>query len=115
MLKLNSELRAASRTTLSGNWTIAALVTLLYLLIAGGVSSIPKVGTVVSLIITYPLTYGFAILFLGLFREGTPIDIGKLGYGYFSCYLYGVMDLSADCSGYYQIVFLCYDLLYIKR
>lgn len=33
MLKLNSELRAASRTTLSGNWTIAALVTLLYLLI----------------------------------------------------------------------------------
>lgn len=40
MLKLNSELRAASRTTLSGNWTIAALVTLLYLLIAGGVSSI---------------------------------------------------------------------------
>lgn len=58
MLKLNSELRAASRTTLSGNWTIAALVTLLYLLIAGGVSSIPKVGTVVSLIITYPLTYG---------------------------------------------------------
>ena len=51
MLKLNSELRAASRTTLSGNWTIAALVTLLYLLIAGGVSSIPKVGTVVSLII----------------------------------------------------------------
>lgn len=61
MLKLNSELRAASRTTLSGNWTIAALVKLLYLLIAGGVSSIPKVGTVVSLIITYPLTYGFAI------------------------------------------------------
>ena len=57
MLKLNSELRAASRTTLSGNWTIAALVTLLYLLIAGGVSSIPKVGTVVSLIITYPLVY----------------------------------------------------------
>lgn len=50
MLKLNSELRAASRTTLSGNWTIAALVTLLYLLIAGGVSSIPKVGTVVSLL-----------------------------------------------------------------
>lgn len=73
MLKLNSELRAASRTTLSGNWTIAALVTLLYLLIAGGVSSIPKVGTVVSLIITYPLTYGFAILFLGLFREGTRL------------------------------------------
>lgn len=82
MLKLNSELRAASRTTLSGNWTIAALVTLLYLLIAGGVSSIPKVGTVVSLIITYPLTYGFAILFLGLFREGTPIDIGKLFDGF---------------------------------
>ena len=82
MLKLNSELRAASRTTLSGNWTIAALVTLLYLLIAGGVSSIPKVGTVVSLIITYPLTYGFAILFLGLFRERTPIDIGKLFDGF---------------------------------
>ena len=118
MLKLNSELRAASRTTLSGNWTIAALVTLLYLLIAGGVSSIPKVGTVVSLIITYPLTYGFAILFLGLFREGTPIDIGKLFDGFKDfgrIWGTGVMDLSADCSGYYQIVFLCYDLLYIKR
>ena len=82
MLKLNSELRAASRTTLSGNWTIAALVTLLYLLIAGGVSSIPKVGTVVSLIITYPLVYGFAILFLDLFREGKPLEIGKLFDGF---------------------------------
>ena len=42
MLKLNSELRAASRTSLSVNWTIAALVKFLYFLIAGGVSSFPK-------------------------------------------------------------------------
>lgn len=28
MLKLNSELRAVSRTTLSGNWMMAALATL---------------------------------------------------------------------------------------
>lgn len=44
MLKLNSELRAVSRTTLSGNWMMAALATLVYLLIAGGVSSIPVAG-----------------------------------------------------------------------
>lgn len=82
MLKLNSELRAISRTTLSGNWMMAALATLVYLLIAGGVSSIPVAGSVLAIIITYPLSYGFAILFLDLFREGKPIDIGKLFDGF---------------------------------
>lgn len=82
MLKLNSELRAVSRTTLSGNWMMAALATLVYLLIAGGVSSIPVAGSVLAIIITYPLAYGFAILFLDLFREGKPIDIGKLFDGF---------------------------------
>lgn len=82
MLKLNSELRAISRTTLSGNWMMAALATLVYLLIAGGVSSIPVAGSVLDIIITYPLAYGFAILFLDLFREGKPIDIGKLFDGF---------------------------------
>lgn len=82
MLKLNSELRAVSRTTLSGNWMMAALATLVYLLIAGGVSSIPVAGSVLAIIITYPLAYGFAILFLDLFREGKPIDIGKLFEGF---------------------------------
>lgn len=82
MLKLNSELRAVSRTTLSGNWMMAALATLVYLLIAGGFSSIPVAGSVLAIIITYPLAYGFAILFLDLFREGKPIDIGKLFDGF---------------------------------
>lgn len=82
MLKLNSELRAVSRTILSGNWMMAALATLVYLLIAGGVSSIPVAGSVLAIIITYPLAYGFAILFLDLFREGKPIDIGKLFDGF---------------------------------
>ena len=82
MLKLNSELRAVSRTTLSGNWMMAALATLVYLLIAGGVSSIPVAGSVLAIIITYPLAYGFAILFFDLFREGKPIDIGKLFDGF---------------------------------
>lgn len=82
MLKLNSELRAVSRTTLSGYWMMAALATLVYLLIAGGVSSIPVAGSVLAIIITYPLAYGFAILFLDLFREGKPIDIGKLFDGF---------------------------------
>lgn len=82
MLKLNSELRAISRTTLSGNWMMAALATLVYLLIAGGGSSIPVAGSVLAIIITYPLAYGFAILFLDLFREGKPIDIGKLFDGF---------------------------------
>lgn len=82
MLKLNSELRAVSRTTLSGNWMMAALATLVYLLIAGGVSSISVAGSVLAIIITYPLAYGFAILFLDLFREGKPIDIGKLFDGF---------------------------------
>lgn len=82
MLKLNSELRAVSRTTLSGNWMMAALAALVYLLIAGGVSSIPVAGSVLAIIITYPLAYGFAILFLDLFREGKPIDIGKLFDGF---------------------------------
>ena len=61
---------------------MAALATLVYLLIAGGVSSIPVAGSVLAIIVAYPLAYGFAILFLDLFREGKPIDIGKLFDGF---------------------------------
>lgn len=41
MLKRNFELRTMARVSLSGQWLTAALVTLIYVLIAGGCGAIP--------------------------------------------------------------------------
>ena len=51
MLKQNSELRAQAREALRGKWPIAAVAALIYSAIAGGLSSIPFIGWIGSLLV----------------------------------------------------------------
>lgn len=64
MLKQNSELRAQAREALRGKWPMAAVAALIYSAIAGGLSSIPFIGWIGSLLVGLPVAYGFAILML---------------------------------------------------
>lgn len=50
MLKQNSELRAQAREALRGKWPMAAVAALIYSAIAGGLSSIPFIGWIGSLL-----------------------------------------------------------------
>lgn len=78
MMKLNSELRRQAADTLTGNWGMAALITLVYSMLMGGGSSL-SMG--LTNLIFLPIVYGFTVLFLDLIR-GVKLDFGRLFDGY---------------------------------
>lgn len=82
MLKQNSELRAQAREALRGKWPMAAVAALIYSAIAGGLSSIPFIGWIGSLLVGLPVAYGFAVLMLGVFRGAEEVDLGVLFAGF---------------------------------
>ena len=69
MLKENSILRQEARTALSGNWGMAAVVTLIYMVVSGIVSNIPWINWVVVILIGPVLGWGLYIVFYDLLRE----------------------------------------------
>ncbi len=69
-LTANEHLMAKAREHLTGKWGFGALVTLLYILVSGVPSGIPKIGGLIGLIINGPISLGLAILFLSLVRSG---------------------------------------------
>lgn len=119
MLKQNSELRAEARAALTDKWVMAAIATLIYSAVVGGLSAIPVVGILI-LLLTLPIAYGYAIVILDVFR-GSDVNIGGLFDG-FSDYgriigtkLLQAVDLVAGYSGYYQVLFVCNDRFYLER
>lgn len=73
-MKQNSEYRAIARQKLSGNWTDAIVVSLIYCVITGLVDTFT---TSFGHILILPMMYALPILFLRLHR-GTPIKIEPL-------------------------------------
>lgn len=55
MLKQNSELRAEARAALTDKWVMAAIATLIYSAVVGGLSAIPVVGILI-LLLTLPIS-----------------------------------------------------------
>lgn len=82
MTKPYSELRAEARAALSGKWMMAALVTLIYVVIYGGLSNIPYVGFILTLLVGIPVAYGFMVLFLDVFRGTGAVELEKLFAGF---------------------------------
>lgn len=81
MLMENCELRAAARKSLTNNWGMAVVVTLVYSIIVGAASSIPFVGSLVSVFVGIPVMWGLTVLFLGHFRGG-QLEVGSLFDGF---------------------------------
>jgi uncharacterized membrane protein len=75
MITANKDLMRQAREALEGKWGLAIGVTLVYVLIVGGVSAIfsvfrlPNLGSIATLIIGGPLVLGVSGFFLGLSRR----------------------------------------------
>jgi uncharacterized membrane protein len=80
----NYNLRVAARKSLIGKWGLGVVLTLVFMLIVGGISgitqSIPPLS-IVTLLVTPVLGYGIAVAFLKSFR-GEPLEVGNLFIGF---------------------------------
>lgn len=77
----NRDLMRMARESLRTHWGLGVGVMLLYWLIGGGVSFIPFVGTIASVIITGPLMVGLYLVFLTLARR-SPAEVAQLFSGF---------------------------------
>jgi uncharacterized membrane protein len=69
MLTTNRDLMQQAREALKGHWGLAIGGSLVYLLLAIGISLIPLVGWIGGIIIEGPLILGWTIFFLALSRK----------------------------------------------
>lgn len=69
MVRPNSELRAAARNQLKGNWGKLILLCLIFTAISGALSAIPYLGAIIVFIITGPLTLGLYSCLVKLVRH----------------------------------------------
>lgn len=68
----NVDLMKSARESLKGKWGLAIGTFLVYILIAGGLSSIKFIGPVISLFISGPLALGIAQFSLSISRDQEP-------------------------------------------
>ena len=85
-MKTSSEYRALGKEALTGRWSAAVIATLVYLVIGGVVSSVCSAPanwlgnaagllTLVSLLVSLPLGYGYMIALLGYYRNREQTDL----------------------------------------
>lgn len=96
-MKTNSEIRTEARSLMSGNWGSAVLLTLVYLIIVGGISfTVSFVGTIVemqvsdygitsqilsfftNLFISFPLAFSLVLLYVGFVRGENRLSVGGI-------------------------------------
>lgn len=76
-----AELKQRALQQLKGNWGIAIVVSLIILVGTGLISQIPRVGQLISFIISGPLTLGMVAFFLHLIRQ-QPKDVKDVFSGF---------------------------------
>lgn len=87
MIRSASEMRAAARASLSYKWGGAALMTLVYGLVMGGVPAglnealTDEVGNLLQLILL-PMAYGLIVSFLDNIRSGESYRVSQLFVGF---------------------------------
>jgi uncharacterized membrane protein len=77
----NAELQRRARNALQGKWWPSVGIVVIYTVLTGGASSVPRIGWLISLLISGPLTLGLCFYFLGLARGKSP-QIGVLFDGF---------------------------------
>lgn len=91
MIRTAKEMRAAAREALSGKWSGAAVVTLVYgaayglipgfLDACSGLDTYGGLGTLVQVLLL-PLAWGFSVLFLDNVRSGNAYKVEQLSEGF---------------------------------
>ena len=82
MSKLNSELKNEALAALQGKWVMAAFITFLYILIVTLSSLVPRINNLVTLLIAFPLTYGFTLIFYRVLQTKKEIELGQFFQGF---------------------------------
>ena len=77
----NRDLMARARAALEGHWGLAAGVAFVLIAITAVASSVPCLGSIVSLLIDGPFSLGLAIFALAIVR-GRPLELGQLFEGF---------------------------------
>ncbi|HMA65816.1 MAG: DUF975 family protein [Fibrobacterota bacterium] len=77
----NTALMSQTKNVLKGKWGLAIGTLVIYVVIIGAIGSIPKVGSLFSLLIGGPLSLGLAIFFLSLARN-KDAKIGQIFEGF---------------------------------
>jgi uncharacterized membrane protein len=77
----NKVLMQRARESLKGKWGLAVWTFLVYMLIPGLISSIPKAGGLLSIIISGPMALGVAIFSLAISRDKNP-QFEQIFYGF---------------------------------
>ena len=83
----NSQLRALSRNQLdnrifSGTWITMVILCLVTSAIPAAINGIPAIGSIISLLITGPLTLGLAAVCLMIVRSGGKPELKYIVYGF---------------------------------
>ncbi len=87
MIRSANEMRTAARASLSGKWGGAVVVTLVYMVVAGGfplavnVCVLENLGSVLQLLLL-PIGYGLAVAFLDNNRDGGEYRVEQLFVGF---------------------------------
>jgi uncharacterized membrane protein len=79
----NRDLMSQARQSLRGKWGVAAIGTLVYALIMGGLNVIPVAGPIAWLIVGGPLMLGWILFILSISR-GAEVRVGRLFDGFSS-------------------------------
>ncbi len=80
-MKNSSQLRAAARQSLSGQWGGAVVMCLVYIILSSAVSAVPRVGSLLSLLLL-PVGWSYAVAFLRNVRTKSPFAVGDLFAGF---------------------------------
>lgn len=84
-MKRNSELRTTAYAAMEGHWGMSALITLVYYVLAGGLSFVvPKVGGLVNIVLL-PMSWAYYVIFLRLARK-EETDFSQLFDGFSNQY-----------------------------
>jgi uncharacterized membrane protein len=77
----NPEIRRSARSLLAGKWNQCALASLVYFLVIGAASGLPRIGNLAGFVIGGPMAFGVALFFLRLSR-GQEFDLRHLFAGF---------------------------------
>lgn len=81
-LTINRDLRRSACTALTGKWTPAVLITLVYMVLACVCSYIPYLNVPASLLVLPVLGFGYQVICLNVMRSGSYPEINALFNGF---------------------------------
>jgi uncharacterized membrane protein len=74
-------LKEHAKNVLKGKWNFCALVLLVFFVITGVISSIPRIGGLIIFVISGPMNLGLSFFFLNLIRN-KPVEMEQLFSGF---------------------------------